>query len=123
MIEELIEQHIKEKLAEAYPDFPEDQILIRVTGGDMVYEKKNLGYLGTEILKASVVVSNNTRFDRKPFVQAFPRGGVLLPLTGSGNGEHVWQEYKQHQSHVNIDAAKNVAITFFLEYKYDIEAE
>jgi len=119
MIEEYIEQHIKSKLAEVYPDFPDDQVLIRVTGGAMSYEKKGLSYLGTEVLQASVAMSNDTRFDRKPFLRAFPRGGVVFPSTDCG--ERVWQEYKQHQTHMNIESAKNVTVEFTLEYKYDIE--
>lgn len=115
MIEELIEQHIKSKLAEAYPLFPADQVIIQVTGGQMAYKQKSRDYLGTETLQAAVVMSNETAFDRLAFLRAFPRGGIML------NEVQVWQEYKSHERKNNVEAAKNVNIIFRLEFKYDIK--
>ena len=116
MIEEYIKQHIKEKLAEAYPEFPEDQVLIRVTGGDIRYEKKTREYLGTEVLQAAVIMSNDIAFNRQPFLEAFlPRGGIML------EGVRLWQEYKRHERTQNVESGKNTTVVFYLEYKYDIE--
>jgi len=126
VIEDLIEAHVQDRARDAYPelavprsltaDGADEQILVRCTSGEMVYDRfKGRRCIGTEVLTVEVTVFSAAPIDRRPFIRQFGRKEIDL-----GDGFKVFQELKRHEYHDHIASSGMKAVVFTLAYTYDI---
>lgn len=116
MMEPAIEDHIREGMAAAYPDIPEENIQV-VFGSGQFRTERNKGrrVLGSEELSVDVLVHAASPVDRVPFIRAFPRREVTIDET------RVLQEYLGHERRDNPDAARLETTIFRMRFTHDVE--
>jgi len=114
MIEDALDDYIREKLEAYFPEIDQDQIMIRYGSGEFMYDRnKSRACLGSERLQAEIEIEGRDYLDRKRLMAAFPR--QKLPV---GDYE-CWQQLRRFEQGAHPQIVGTVTFVAMIEYEFD----
>ena len=123
-IDDAIEEHVRAKVQEAYPELEEDQVIVKFPEARAAFSRShnmrdNSGKwaICEETLTCMVIIASEEKLDRTLLIRKLPRKTYQL------GGFKVLQEYQRAVSADLVEVINMKGLIFYISYTYVIYSE